>query len=162
MSQDVLKRISDRTIAERDLRTEINKLEGVTEPPSFWLDIANDRTYSARHRALSICQFFKRHIREPITIAGLARLLDHPDWINSGTVTAVRHLKGELPVEWNMDETVLAIRLFRGEIEDPPVLYLRISQPLEPDDFVRIMSTSQDDDTIGGASVLEAACGDVG
>src|SRR5215510_12737311 len=153
MNQIVLKRISDRTISERDLRSEINKLEGVTEPSSFWIDIANDRTYSAGHRAISICQFFKRHIREPINIISLARLLDDPDWINPRTVTIVTHLKGEIPLEWNLSETVLAIRLFPGEIEDSPVLYLRLSQSLDAEAFVQIMRDPQCDATIVGASV---------
>jgi hypothetical protein len=159
MGKDVLKRISDRMIPERDLRSTINNLEGVTEPPSFWIDIANDQTYSASHRAICICQFFKRHIKEPITIVDLAKLLDGPDWINPDTVTTVTHLKGEIPVEWNLGETVLAIRLFPGEIEDSPVLYLRLSQPLDAEAFVQIIRGSQYDATVIGASVLEAACG---
>ena len=67
--------------------------------------------------------------------------------------------RGELPVEWNLGETVLAIRLFPGEVEGSPVLYLRLSQSLEAEAFVQIMRTSQYNATAVGASVLEAACG---
>ena len=158
MSRNALERISERTIYESDLRSEINKLESVTELPSFWLDIANDRAYPAVHRALAICQFFRRHVREPINIADFARLLASPSWINSSTVIAVNHLKGEIPVEWNLGETVLAIRLFPGEVEGSPVLYLRLSQSLEAETFVQIMRTSQYDATAIGVNLLEAAC----
>jgi hypothetical protein len=160
MSQDALKRISDRTISERELRSEINNIEGMTEPPSFWIDIANDATYSAGHRAVCICQFFKRQIRKPVDLLDLARLLNDPNWINPNTVTAVTHLKGEIPVQWNPGERVLAVRLFPGEVERSPVLYLRLSRPLAAEDFVRIMRAPQSDATAVGVSVLEAACGE--
>jgi len=158
MSRNALDRISDRTISESDLRSEINKLESVTELSSFWLDIASDQTYPAVHRAMAICQFFKRHMREPVNIVDLARVLDGPDWIDSSTVKTVNHLKGETPVEWNLGETVIAIRLFPGKLEGSPVLYLRLSQSLEAETFVEIMRASQYDVTAVGASVLEAAC----
>ena len=158
MNRSVLERISEKTISESDLRSEIKKLEDAGEPASFWLDIANDQTYSAIHRALAICQFFKRHMREPVNIVDLAKLLDSPDWIKSGMVTTVNHLKGEIPVEWNLGETVLAIRLFPGEVEVSLVLYVRLSQSIKAETFVQIMSASQYDATAVGASVLEAAC----
>ena len=158
MSQDVMGRISERTISEDDLRSEISKLEGVTEPPSFWLGIANDPTYNALHRALAICQFFKRHVKKPITIAELAGLLDDPAWINSSTVASIEHLKGEVPVEWNLGEAVLAIRLFSRKAEEVPVLYLRLSRPLDAETFVQIMKGGQADAATAGASLLEAAC----
>jgi hypothetical protein len=158
MDRNVLERISEKTISESDLRSAIKKLEGVTEPSSLWLGIANDQTYSAVHRAIAICQFFKRHFRKPVTIVHLAGLLDGGDWIKSSTVTTVNHLKGEIPVEWNPGETVFAIRLFPGRTEASPVLYIRLSQTLEAATFVQIMA-SRCDATGDGASVLEAACG---
>ena len=158
MSQDGLQRISERTISENSLRSEISKLEGVTEPASFWINIANDRAYSATHRAIVICQFVLRHMREPMDLVDLARLLDEPEWINSGTVACVDHLKGELPVDWNLGETVLGIRLFPGEVESAPVLYLRLSPPLEAEAFVQVMRSPRHDVTTG-TRVLEAACG---
>jgi hypothetical protein len=159
MNQDVLKRISDRTTSERDLRSAIKKLEGVTEPPSFWIDIANDRSYSAGHRAICICQYFKRHMREPISVACLAQLLDDPGWINPGSVTTVTHLKGEIPVQWNLGETVLAIRLFPGKTEDSTILYIRLSQSSEAEAFAQTMRASQNDATAVATTVREAACG---
>ena len=158
MNRNVLERISEKTISERDLGSEIKKLADVTEPPSFWLDIANDQTYPAGHRAIAICQFFKRHMREPVTIVDLARLLDSPEWIKSSMVTTVNHLKGEIPVAWNLGETVLAIRLFPTEVDVSLVLYIRLSQSIEAETFVQIMSASQYDAIAVGASVLEAAC----
>ena len=158
MNQNVLKRISDRTTSERDLKFEISKLGGVTEPSSFWIDIANDQTYSAGHRATCICQFFKRHIKGSISLVDLTRLLDHPDWINPDAVTTLRYLRGEIPVAWNLSETVFAIRLFHRELEEPPILYLRLSQSIEAETFVQIVTTPRDDATAAGISVLEAAC----
>lgn len=159
MSQDHLERISNRMISERSLRTAVNHLEGVKEPPTFWIQIANDRTYSPTHRAICICQFFKRHIKEPLNIVDLARLLDGPDWINSNTVTRVSHLKGEIPVEWNLGESVLAIRLFPGETEDLPVLYLRFSQSLGVETFLQMMKAPQSNAATIGVNLLEGACG---
>ena len=159
MPCNALERISDRTIPEKDLRSEIAKLEDVTEPASFWVDIANDRAYSADHRALAVCQLFDRHLREPISLASLARLLDGPDWIAPRTVSVVAHLRGELPVEWNLGETVLAILLFPGKVEGPPTLYLRLSRPLEPKEFVRIITAPEHDAAAAEVSVLETACG---
>jgi len=158
MSQDVLKRISDRMISERELQLEINNLQDVPELPSFWIDIANDQTYSAGHRAICICQFFKRHVLGSINIVDLAKLLDGPQWINPSTVTTVTRLKGEIPVEWNLGETVLAIRLLPAEVEDSMVLYLRLSRTLDVDTFVQIMRNPQRDATAVGITVLEAAC----
>jgi len=158
MNQNVLKKISDRTTSERDLKSEISKLGGVTEPPSFWIDIANDQTYSAGHRATCICQLFKRHVKGSISLVDLTRLLDHPDWINPDTVTTVRYLRGEIPVAWNLGETVFAIRLFLRELEEPPVLYLRLSQSIEAETFVQIVTASRHDATAAGISVLQAAC----
>jgi len=158
MSQSVLERISDRTTSQADLMSEISKLEGVTEPASFWVDIANDPTYPAMHRVLAICQFFKRHVRVPIKVVDLATRLNRPDWINSGSVTRVDHLKGEIPVEWNLGETVLGIRPFGRGAEGLPVLYLRLCQPLDAETFVGIVKGLPYDDMAVGVSVLEAAC----
>jgi hypothetical protein len=158
MNQTARERILEKSISESDLKAAISKLGDVTEPASFWVSIANDPTYSPAHRAIAICQLFKRHAREPMQLGDLAKLLNDPDWIHPGTVTAVDHLKGELPVEWNLGETVLAIRLFPGEVEAPPVLYLRLSQRLAAEAFVRLMKTPQGDAPGIGASVLEAAC----
>lgn len=159
MSQDVLERIRERTISESDLNSEISKLEGVTELPSFWVELANDKSYPAGHRAIFICELFKRHVRHPINIVELCKLLHSPDWINADTVKAITHLKGELPVEWNLGETVLAISLLPGEVADSRVLYLRFSSSLDAETFVQMMSDSQCDAITVDASLLQAACG---
>jgi hypothetical protein len=158
MCRNDLERISDRTISESDLRFEIKKLGNVTEPPSFWLNITSDQTYSPAHRAVAICQLFKRHVMGPITVADLAKLLNAPDWLNSSNVTTVKHLKGEIPVEWNLGETVFAIRLFPGQVESAPVLYLRLSQTLEAETFVQMIRSRGADCTAVDARVLQAAC----
>jgi hypothetical protein len=106
----------------------------------------------ARKRATLIGEFFERHVRQPIGLLELVRLLDATDWIDASEVTAVTHLKGELPVEWNLGETVLAIRLFPAELETPPVLYIRISEPIAPEVFVGIVKAAR-------ARVLQAARG---
>jgi hypothetical protein len=156
MNQTTRERILEKSISESDLKAAISKLEDVTEPASFWTGIANDPSYSAAHRAIAICQLFKRHVKKALPIVDLARLLDGPDWIDSATVTAVDHLKGELPVEWNLGETVLAIRLFPRDCSS--VLYLRLSQRLAAEAFVHLMRDPQYKTPAAGASVLEAAC----
>lgn len=158
MRHDMLQRIADRTMTEADLSAAIDQLGAVTEPPSFWLAIANDRSYAAAHRAVAICQFFKRHITVPVELVQLARLLDHPDWLAAAAITVVKHLKGEIAVAWNPGETVLAIRLFQAELEHAPVLYLRLSQPLAVEDFMEIVQSAHADPAAGGVRVLEVAC----
>jgi hypothetical protein len=159
MLRDTLERIADPTVSQEELRSEIDKLGEVAEPPSFWTGIANSPVYSARHRATCICQLLRRHVRQPVSLLRLAWLLDHPSWISPGVVTVVAHLKGEIPVEWNLGETVLAIRLFPVEAEDLPVLYVRLSTSLEAADFVQVVSSSRPDARFAGVTVLQAVCG---
>ncbi len=151
-----LERIRDRTTSPAALLSAIAALGDAGEPASFWLAIAEDPSYRAIHRAVALCQFFKRHITTPLSIAELATLLKHAEWIATGTVSEVRHLKGEIPVQWNLGEGVLAIRAFTP-VDGAPVLYLRLERPIESDAFVRLMRGASD--VRGGETrILEAAC----
>lgn len=157
-SSDPLEQIANRAIAPSALQSAMARLGSVTEPPSFWLDILNDETYSAAHRARALCQLFRRHVRLPVNVVELAAFLRHPAWINARTVRAVKHLKGEIPVEWNPGETVLALRIEAPRTEAVPVLYLRLSASVEAEAFVGTMRTSPAGPADAGTRILEAAC----
>jgi hypothetical protein len=161
MSQDPLDRISDRSISASELQREVERLTG-REPPSFWVDRANDRTYPAANRAVFVCQLFERHVNEPVELAELASMLDGATWIDAAQIEPVAHLRGELPVEWNLGETVLAVRLFARELTNAPVLYLRLVPPTTPGTVERALLTRAHDDSAANVRLLEASCGGSG
>ena len=117
------------------------------------LKIANDPAQPAAHRARALCRFFQRHFTPPMDLAELAALLEGSGWLESSTIEAITHLKGEIAVRWIAGQTVIAIHLFAREIDDPPVLYLRLSQRMDAETFVQMAGGAG-----GGVSVLEAAC----
>lgn len=159
MDEAILKRISDPVITEEKLRSELHVLGDVTEPSSFWLKIANDTGYSFIHRALSICQFFKRHIATPVSLNKLAEMLDKPGWINAHTVTIVTNIKGEMPVQWNIGEQIITVHLFPGTDQQPSILYLRLSEKLGIDAFLGIITADPTYKEAGDQILLlEAAC----
>jgi hypothetical protein len=158
MSHDPLQRISQRTISEEELSLEISRLGGDAVPPSFWVAIANDGTFSPGHRAKCVCQLFERSIHGPIDIVDLARLLEGATWLGTSAITVVTHIRGELPVDWNLGEGVLAIHLFPGQTAEEVVLYLRLSRALAPEAFVQVMKNPQAQAAAAGISMLAAAC----
>ncbi|MGC2636021.1 MAG: hypothetical protein WA294_02510 [Acidobacteriaceae bacterium] len=158
MSENPLEQIAERTMAAADWQAAIGRLGKATEPASFWLDIVKDETYSAGHRARALCLLFRRHVPVPVKVGDLAALLGRPGWLHAGTVQAVKHLKGEIPVEWNPGETVLAVRLDAARSEAGPVLYLRLSGSVGVRAFLHAMQGTAGGRGAADARVLEAGC----
>jgi hypothetical protein len=106
--------------------------------------------------AAEACRRLASRSTGPTTVVDFVRLLGELSWITPDTVSAIKHVKGEIPVEWNPGETVLAIRLPSGA--GAPLMYLRFSGPVSVDDFLRMVDTGGTGNALAGVDVLEAAC----
>ena len=63
--------ISDRNSSNISLLTALNEISKEKESSQFWVNIANDSTYSDDHRRRAIFMLFKRHVSSNINLMNL-------------------------------------------------------------------------------------------
>jgi hypothetical protein len=109
--QDLLQAIADPNTDATVLTQAIRALGASFEDPQFWIRIASSDRYSRRHRRRAVLALFQRHVRVPLTLDRLARVLDQPTWLESDDVAIVTDLAGGVPVRFDSRDTVFVIRV---------------------------------------------------
>ncbi len=112
------------------LMRAIQQVGTVSEPASFWSDIANSDSYSQDHRRRAIFQLFLRHVSPgmtsgAMTLAELAQILANPSWLADEDIRVVTFLAGKIPVEARFEHTIFLMRLF-PDLPDGRWLYWAI------------------------------------
>lgn len=158
MNAASLEKIGDKKIPQNELLSEVSRLHDAGEPASFWTTIAGDDSYTPAHRAIAICQFFKRHVSTPVSLGKLAYMLQETRWFSNSEIAVVAHLKGEMPVQWVTGETVVTVRAFAGAQDTVPVLYLRLSEPVQVNELIVFFRNPAADNALRHILVQEAGC----
>jgi hypothetical protein len=154
MVDELLARIADPDVGEGQLAAALEQLPAGSEPASFWLDIANDPRYAARHRRRALLELFRRHVPRGTTLAELGALLAGADWLRDEDVDVVDAAAGKLPVSVTLDDTVFVVRLLPDD-DEPAAVYLRIAGHVTRDDFIAAIRGREIAQPAASAAVVE-------
>jgi hypothetical protein len=88
--------ITNRAASDEELLQAISSLGKVTEPPSFWTAIADDKSYSIFHRRRAVFALFRRHCRAGDLMSDLRKKLAPGHWLDESYVRAVEATFGQL------------------------------------------------------------------
>jgi hypothetical protein len=124
LNSQLLSIITNRTVDDETLLQAISRLGRISEPPNFWLRIADDESYSIRRRRRAIFALLRRH--GPATCLELSRMISSSKWAHDAGVVRITHLAGKIPVDFNLPETV-----FRVSVLDGSGFYLRLPSGVE-------------------------------
>jgi hypothetical protein len=142
--------IANNDSSEAELLDAINALSmPAHEPPTFWLDLANNQDYSPIHRRHCICQFFRRHVRPGMTLTKLGRVLGHPAWLQPDDIDIVQAVIGELPVAWSPEDTIVTLRIHVGTPGLRAAAYIKIAGKVRRSHILTLLfggSTKQEGD----------------
>lgn len=136
--------ISNPSSSKEGLLKALAKLGPVEEHPVFWTDIANNDKFSEGHRRRAVYMLFKRHVKIGISLQTLGEILNEPTWLKKIDISLVQELAGKIPVEFNFDDTILAIQIFSnlsdGRFENWSI-FLRVAGKISVEDFYQIISS---------------------
>jgi hypothetical protein len=154
---DLFEVIANRNTDEGRLLQAMRQLGAVTEPPGFWITIANSGDYPIRHRQLSVFCFFARHVKPGMTLAQLASMLKDSTWLWEGDITVVEDLGGSIPVQLTHDSTVFMFRVL-GNLalpSDYAAVFLRVSGRIDLQSFVGLLRGDEVDEQPRRSVILE-------
>jgi hypothetical protein len=153
-----LEAIADPGTGRTALIGAIRGLGPVTEPASFWSDIAGDDAFGAEHRRRAVVALFRRHVVPGTTLADLARALDDPAWLRDDDFSVVDVLGGKIPVSWTSEDTVLALGVL-PELSDESsrgwAIYLRLGGTIDMADVLALLHGATVPPEVQGAEILE-------
>jgi hypothetical protein len=114
---------------EESVGFAIGQLGAVTEPASFWTDIANSPRYSMEHRRACIVALFRRHVHAGMTLNEIAAKLDNQIWLQKEDIHEITSMAGSLPVRSVLSDTTVGITIFQHEKQKwaTPLIYLRFA-----------------------------------
>lgn len=120
MNRQLYAVLLDRNSNDEEVVEAISRLGPVTESPRFWTQIANDTTYSDKHRRRAVYALFRRHAHFCNSGKALRDVLSQPNWFHDSDISEVTAVAGSIPVEWNSGEKVFSIMVLDG-----PIIYIR-------------------------------------
>lgn len=146
-----LKNIADPASSKDSLLNALSNLKEVNENSTFWADIANSDRFNNDHRRRAVFMLFKRHVKPKIRLKELGEILNHPTWLQFENIHIIKELTGEIPVEFNLNNTAILINIFPdlpdGQYERWAI-YLSIEGKISVEDFYKIISS-------GGKKVMK-------
>ena len=122
--------IAERATSDDVLREAISRLGRVTEPPSFWTQIANSTNYSRQHRIRAVFALFRRHGESCGDVLSLGKCLEPAKWLDESSIERVTYVFGHLPIELNEGESVYSISVLDG-----PKIYIRMPGDIDRETF---------------------------
>ena len=159
MTEDALAVIENKDANEAELSKALQSVGEIDKGPEFWKHIASDPSYRETHRARCAIQLFQRHVPPGTSLGELAELLSNPNWVADEDIEIVRHLRGEVPVTWNNEDTVISLRLFPQLAGVSAfAIYLRIAGKVDRGGFVDLLRRRETGETIREAKILEVGC----
>lgn len=159
MTEDALAVIENKDANEAELSKAFQSLGAIDKGPEFWSHIASDPAYEEAHRARCAIRLFQRHVRPGISLGELAELLRNPNWIADDDIEIVRHLRGEVPVAWTNEDTVISLRLFPQLAGVAGfAIYLRVAGKVDRGSFIDLLRGQEKGETIREAKIHEVGC----
>jgi hypothetical protein len=127
-SRNVLSVIGNSSTTTSQLTQALEMLRNLkmtNEPPRFWSAIANNPEYRTDHRRRAVLQLLARHFHSGMTCSDIARLLDHPDWLDPQGVTGGPATGPRPPGVDEMDGLAI-VNISCGQ-PNPPAVWLRFT-----------------------------------
>ena len=158
MGTDELAAIADPSTGRTALIDAIRGLGPVTEPASFWSDIAGDDAFGPEHRRRAVVALFRRHVVPGTTLAELARALGDPAWLVDDDVSVVDVLGGKIPVSWTIADTVLVFGVLpelSDEVSRDWAIYLRVAGTIDLADVIALLRGGTAAPEVQRAEILE-------
>ena len=147
--------IANKDSSEAELLDAINTLSmPAHEPPTFWLDLANNLNYSPMHRRHCVFQFFRRHVRPGMTLTKLGRVLGHPTWLRPDDIDIVQAVIGELPIAWSPEDTIVVLRIQVGAPGLCAAAYIKIAGKVRRSHILTLLLESKTKQE-GGPSIQD-------
>jgi hypothetical protein len=132
----LISQIENKETTDEMLLQSISRLGKVSEPPTFWTTIANDKTYSIEHRSRCIMALFRRHAQRCSGGRQLSKVLAPVHWLESKDIGRIDVLAGAVPVTPGTDRTVFVIRVLSGA---KFAIYISILGKMDTEDFYRMI-----------------------
>lgn len=154
---DIQLRAAITNIAASDdvLLQSISRLGRVTEPASFWAQIADDSSYSIQHRTRAVFALFRRHGEWCGDARSLGACLRPAKWLDQSSVERITYVFGWLPVEVRPGESVYQISVFRG-----PSVFIRLQGDVDLETLTAFLRGRDTRALKTNPTILECAYGD--
>ena len=113
------------------------------ELPDFWSAIANDQGYSEDRRRHAVFMLFQRHVKVGISLHELGKILNHPVWLKPDNILVVQSLGGQVPVEFNLQDTIFRLSVFPNLTDDRLgywAIYCRIEGKISAEEAYEILN----------------------
>jgi hypothetical protein len=152
--------ISNKRISAPDLLRAIRKLGRVTEPSTFWSNIANSPKYRTNHRLQCVYQLIRRHVKKGMKLCELATILDHPTWLTNDDIQIFTIVSGKVPVNWTFEDTVFVLIIFGAKepmATHNGAIYFRTSGHIQLKNLVRILRGKPVAERTKNSRILELA-----
>lgn len=86
LDKRLLTTISNKSCTDDELLSAVSHLGDVKEPAMFWKRIADDSSYSDKHRARAIFALFRRHCYAE-TVKSLGERISPAQWLKHGMIS---------------------------------------------------------------------------
>ena len=135
LTMDLQNIISSPTSTDEELLQSIAKLGKVTEPPMFWVQIANDHKYSEKHRIRAVFALFRRHCQFCEGVFEFSKRLDGSKWIEECEIHKLSDVvPGFAGFVSSQNCSAFCIAVIHG-----PHLYLKLEDIVSVESFREIM-----------------------
>jgi hypothetical protein len=132
--EKLLLTITNKTISDDTLLESISMLGRVTEPPSFWTTIADDRSYPVKQRTRAVFALFRRHAMWCPDCRELSATLAPAQWLSQSTVSRIEFVFGLLPIDVNEGQSVYQTSVLNG-----PSIYIKLQGDIAPEAFSELL-----------------------
>ena len=135
LTMDLQNIISSPTSTDEELLQSIAKLGKVTEPPMFWVQIANDHKYSEKHRIRAVFALFRRHCQCCGDAFQLGIMLNGSKWVEESDIAKLSSDVFALPEYLpDPDASAFCISVLHG-----PKLYIELQGQITIESFREIL-----------------------
>jgi hypothetical protein len=149
LNGELLHQIENKNVDDETLLECISRLGKIGEPASFWTGIANDKSYSIKHRTRCVMALFRRHVDPSFGLQHLAKTLAPTRWLRDEDISVMGALAGRIPVQIGLDRTVFVISVLH---DSKSAVYISVLGEMKRDEFSRIIRGS---DSTENAVILE-------
>ena len=127
--------IKDKSTPDPTLLEAISRLGKISEPPAFWIQIANDPGYTIQHRRRAVFALFRRHAEYVRELHLLGQFLESSEWFQERSVEKVPFVFGWVPVPPAPNEIIFTISVLGGW-----KIYMRVAGDVEESTVREILS----------------------
>jgi hypothetical protein len=91
-------------------------------------------------------------------LQALAHMLNSPSWLNDDNVKRITTIRGEIPLKWNTEDTILALHVF-PEAHLNNLIYIKIGGKISVADFLKTLRRENVSGEVANQQIKQvAAC----